>query len=165
MEAVLSLGANLGDRRETLRSALHALRAEIDVIAVSSVYETDPWGGVDQPDYFNIVALVDADGSPSDLLRLAQHIEQDHGRTRDVRWGARTLDIDVVMIDGVVSDDPELTLPHPHAHERAFVLVPWAELDPNAVLPGHGRVGDLAAKCEPSAVRLVGGLFDSKHHG
>jgi 2-amino-4-hydroxy-6-hydroxymethyldihydropteridine diphosphokinase len=151
--AVLSIGANLGDRLAHLRSVVTALHP----VAVSSVYETAPWGGVEQDDYLNAVVVVDDAGTDADgWLRTARALEAAAGRVREVRWGARTLDVDVVDVDGTVSADPELTLPHPRAHERAFVLVPWAEADPDAVLAGRGRVADLAAAAtaaDPGAVR------------
>jgi 2-amino-4-hydroxy-6-hydroxymethyldihydropteridine diphosphokinase len=147
--AVLSLGANLGDRAGTLRAALVALEGH-GLVARSTLYETPPWGPVEQPPYLNAIAVVRGDRDAAGWLVLAHELEQAAGRTREVRWGARTLDVDVVTVTGddgapVLSADPELTLPHPRAHERAFVLVPWLALDPGATLPGHGRVGDLVA--------------------
>ena len=140
--AVLSIGSNVGDRLAHLRSVVAALRP----VAVSPVYETAPWGGVEQDDYLNAILDVDDHGTDAyGWLAKARQLEQAAGRVRDVRWGPRTLDVDVVDVDGTTNPDPELTLPHPRAHERAFVLVPWAEVDPDAVLPGHGRVADLPA--------------------
>ncbi len=147
--AVLSLGANLGDRARALRTAIEALTAD-GLVARSVLYETPPWGPVEQPPYLNAIAIVRGPRSAAGWLARAQELEQAAGRTREVRWGARTLDVDVVTVTGddgrpVLSADPELILPHPRAHERAFVLVPWASLDPAAVLPGRGRVTDLLA--------------------
>jgi 2-amino-4-hydroxy-6-hydroxymethyldihydropteridine diphosphokinase len=158
--AVLSLGANLGDRAGTLRGALTTLADEGVLVARSTLYETPPWGPVEQPPYLNAVAVVRGPRTAADWLARAQELEQAAGRTRDVRWGARTLDVDVVTVtadDGtpVIADDPELTLPHPRAHERAFVLVPWAVLDPTAELPGRGRVSDLLAALPPEDVAAV----------
>jgi 2-amino-4-hydroxy-6-hydroxymethyldihydropteridine diphosphokinase len=157
--AVLSLGANLGDRAGTLRAAFTAL-ADDGLVARSALYETPPWGPVEQPPYLNAVALVRGPRDAAGWLARAHELEQAAGRTRDVRWGPRTLDVDVVAVTGddgapVVSDDPALTLPHPRAHERAFVLVPWAALDPGAELPGHGRVADLVAALPPDEVAAV----------
>jgi 2-amino-4-hydroxy-6-hydroxymethyldihydropteridine diphosphokinase len=157
--AVLSLGGNLGDRAGTLRTALVALK-EHGLIARSMLYETPPWGPVAQPPYLNAIAVVRGDRDRAGWLALAHDLEQAAGRTREVRWGARTLDVDVVTLtedDGtpVVSDDPELTLPHPRAHVRAFVLVPWLALDPTATLPGHGRVADLVADLPADDVAAV----------
>jgi 2-amino-4-hydroxy-6-hydroxymethyldihydropteridine diphosphokinase len=145
--AVLSLGGNLGDRAGTLRRALVALR-EHGLVARSILYETPPWGPVEQPPYLNAIAVVRGDRDAAGWLALAHELEQAAGRTRDVRFGPRTLDVDVVTVTGddgtaVLSDDPDLTLPHPRAAERAFVLVPWLALDPRAELPGYGRVADL----------------------
>jgi 2-amino-4-hydroxy-6-hydroxymethyldihydropteridine diphosphokinase len=140
--AVLSIGSNLGDRLAHLRSAVDGLGPA--VIAVSPVYESAPWGGVEQDDYLNAVVVAqDPDETPNGWLARAQALERAAGRTRQVRWGPRTLDVDVIDVDGTVSADPALTLPHPRAHERAFVLVPWHDVEPGAVLPGHGRIADL----------------------
>jgi 2-amino-4-hydroxy-6-hydroxymethyldihydropteridine diphosphokinase len=145
--AVLSLGSNLGDRLAHLRAGV----AVLEPVAVSPVYETAPWGGVEQDDFLNVVVLCDYDAD--EAWRRAVRAEEQEGRVRDVRWGPRTLDVDVVVADG---SDPALELPHPRAHERAFVLVPWLDVDPDAVLPGHGRVADLPV--DRSAVRRVGEL-------
>ena len=138
--AVLSIGSNLGDRLAHLRSVVAALGP----VAVSPVYETAPWGGVEQDDYLNAIVVVDDPGTDAyGWLARARELERAADRIREVRWGPRTLDVDVIDVDGGSNADPELTLPHPRAHERAFVLVPWADVDPDAVLPGHGRVADL----------------------
>jgi 2-amino-4-hydroxy-6-hydroxymethyldihydropteridine diphosphokinase len=145
--AVLSIGSNLGNRLETLQGAVDALADTpgVRVEAVSPVYETEPWG-VDpgsQPSYFNAVVILRTILSPSSLLERAQAVEDAFHRVRDERWGPRTLDVDIVSYADVVRDDPRLTLPHPRAHERAFVLAPWHDVDPGARLPGHGAVADL----------------------
>lgn len=147
--AVLSLGANLGDRAGTLREALVALAGQ-GMVARSVLYETPPWGPVEQPAYLNAVAVVRGDRDAAGWLALAHELERAAGRTREVRFGPRTLDVDVITVtadDGtpVISDDPDLILPHPRAHERAFVLVPWLAVDPGAELPGRGRARDLLA--------------------
>lgn len=159
-DAVLGLGGNVGDRLATLRSAVAALVALPGVSAVraSSVYETPPWGPVPQPPYLNAVALVSVELPALSLLHALQAIEAVHGRVRDVRWGPRTLDLDIVSYGSDVSAAPELTLPHPRAHERAFVLVPWLELDPLAALPGLGPVAPLLARLDTAGVRRVGPL-------
>lgn len=144
MTAVLSVGSNLGDRLAALQGALSVLRP----FAVSGVWETDPWGPVEQDDFLNAVLLVEADAA--EAWRRAVTAEAAAGRERDVRWGPRTLDVDVVTADG---EDDALELPHPRAHERAFVLVPWLDVDADAVLPGHGRVADLVAGLDTSTVR------------
>lgn len=144
--AVLSIGANLGDRLGQLRSVTDALAPQ--VVAVSPVYVTQPWGPVPQPDFLNAVVVVDdPTAAPRDWLVAGQRLEQAAGRLREVRWGARTLDVDVVCcrqrragsVVLVRSTDPSLTLPHPRAHERLFVLIPWLTVEPDAVLPVGGR--------------------------
>ena len=150
--AVLSVGSNLGDRLGHLQGAVDAMRPWL--VAVSPVYETAPWGPVPQDDYLNAILVVtDPAATPRDWLLRAQAAEQEAGRTRDVRWGPRTLDVDVVAVDGVRSDDPELTLPHPRAHERAFVLVPWHAVDPAAELDGQ-PVAALVEKVDRNEVHL-----------
>lgn len=142
--AVLSIGANLGDRAARLQSAVDAFRPWL--LAVSPVFRTPPWGPIRQDDFLNAVLIVaDPDADPGVWLDRAHAAEQAAGRTREVRWGPRTLDVDVVSVQGdgadasaeILSDDPDLTLPHPRAHERAFVLVPWLASEPNAML--HDR--------------------------
>lgn len=154
--AVLSLGSNLGDRGAHLRSAVAAL--EPYLLAVSGVYETPPWGDPDQPAYLNAAVVVrDETATARDWLARARAIEAAAGRERDPsrRFGPRTLDVDVIAVfapDGtpVVADDPELTLPHPRAHRRAFVLRPWIDIEPHARLAGHGWLTDLL-NAEPLA--------------
>lgn len=147
--AVISLGSNLGNRLETLQGAVDALEDTpgVRIKAVSPVYETDPWGVEpgSQPSYFNAVVVLKTTLPPSSLLERAHAVEDAFDRTRDERWGARTLDIDIVAYANVVDDDPRLTLPHPRAHERAFVLAPWYDVDPEAQVPGRGAVGELLA--------------------
>jgi 2-amino-4-hydroxy-6-hydroxymethyldihydropteridine diphosphokinase len=157
--AVLSLGANLGDRAAAIRSAITALAHE-GLVARSTLYETPPWGPVEQPPYLNAVVVVRGTRDARGWLERARELEEAAGRTREERWGPRTLDVDVVAVtedDGtpVVSADPQLTLPHPRAHERAFVLVPWLTLEPGANVPGRGRVADLVAALPPDEVAAV----------
>jgi 2-amino-4-hydroxy-6-hydroxymethyldihydropteridine diphosphokinase len=145
--AVLALGSNLGDRFATLQGAVTALldAPGIDAVAASPVYETDPVGGPDQPDFLNAVLVVDTSLSADLLLARAKATEDAFDRTREVEWGPRTLDVDVIAVGDETSDAPELTLPHPRAHERAFVLAPWHDVDADAEIPGQGRVADLLA--------------------
>ncbi|BCL22069.1 2-amino-4-hydroxy-6-hydroxymethyldihydropteridine diphosphokinase [Streptomyces tuirus] len=145
--AVIALGSNLGNRLETLQGAVDALgdTPGLRIKGVSPVYETEPWG-VDpgsQPAYFNAVVVLKTTLPPSSLLERAHAVEEAFHRVRDEHWGPRTLDVDIVSYADVVSDDPQLTLPHPRAHERAFVLAPWHDLDPEAQLPGRGPVAGL----------------------
>jgi 2-amino-4-hydroxy-6-hydroxymethyldihydropteridine diphosphokinase len=145
--AVISIGSNLGNRLETLQGAIDALEDTpgVRIKAVSPVYETEPWGVEpgSQPSYFNAVVVLKTTLPPSSLLERAHAVEEAFHRVRDERWGARTLDVDIVAYADVVSDDPHLTLPHPRAHERAFVLAPWHDVEPGAQLPGRGPVADL----------------------
>lgn len=148
--AVLSLGSNLGDRLAHLRAAVAGF-ADV-LVAASPVYETAPWGGVAQPDFLNAVLLVDDPATDAwGWLRRGQALEDAAGRVRRVRWGPRTLDVDVVTVEGVTSDDPALLLPHPGTPGRATVLRPWLDVDPDAVLPGHGPVAALLAALGPDA--------------
>ncbi|MFF5053348.1 2-amino-4-hydroxy-6-hydroxymethyldihydropteridine diphosphokinase [Micromonospora sp. NPDC000663] len=154
--AVLSLGSNLGDRLEHLRTAVATLGDAVRV--VSGVYETPPWGDADQPAYLNAVLLAeDRTATPRDWLERARVAELAAGRVRDPlrRFGPRTLDVDVIAVWGdddepVLSDDPELTLPHPRAHLRAFVLRPWIDIQPYGRLPGHGWLTDLLTSGPPA---------------
>jgi 2-amino-4-hydroxy-6-hydroxymethyldihydropteridine diphosphokinase len=155
--AILSIGSNLGDRYAHLLAAVHLLGES--VLLTSGVYETPPWGDTRQPPYLNAVLLVvDPKAAPADWLERARGIETAEGRVRDPqrRFGPRTIDVDVIAVwdsgdQPVLSDDPELTLPHPRAHERAFVLKPWLDLQPYARLPGHGWVTDLLNATELTA--------------
>lgn len=159
--AVLAMGSNLGDREAHLRGAVTGLGKA--VMAVSGVYETPPWGDPDQPHYLNAVVLaVDPAAAPKDWLAEAHRLEEAAGRVRDPerRFGPRTLDVDVIAVwddDGqpVTTDDPELTLPHPRAHLRAFVLRPWLDIQPYAQLPGYGWLYDLVR-----ATPVAGDLAD-----
>lgn len=146
--ALIGMGSNLGDRGQLLRSAVEQLRAApgVSVEAVSPIAITDPVGGPPgQPQFLNGVVRLSTELSPRELLALCQRIEADHDRVRLERWGPRTLDLDIIDFDGALMDDPELTIPHPRAHERAFVLFPWALLEPQAELAGS-RIAELAAQ-------------------
>lgn len=154
MTGVLSLGSNLGDRQAHLRAGLEVIAQHVALRAVSPLYETDPVGGPSQPAYLNCIAVVDVD-DPQEALHAAHAAEETRGRLRSTRWGPRTLDVDVISVDALVVDDPRLTLPHPRAHERAFVLAPWLDVDPDAVLPGRGQVRTLLRRLGRSGVRRV----------
>ncbi|KTS05851.1 2-amino-4-hydroxy-6-hydroxymethyldihydropteridine diphosphokinase [Microbacterium testaceum] len=149
VDAVVALGANLGDRAETLHAAIAALRAlplttavrvsaPLETVAVTLHGEDE-----DAPRYLNAVALVTTRLAPRPLLRELHRIEAEHGRVRRERWGDRTLDLDLIAYSDERIDDDDLTVPHPRAHEREFVLAPWVDVDPDADLPGRGRVQDL----------------------
>ena len=143
----LALGSNLGDRTATLQDAVAAIldSPAVTGVAISPVYETEPVGGPEQPDYLNAVLLLDTELPSLALLERAHAVEQAFGRERTEPNGARTLDIDVISVGDEVSADPALTLPHPRAHEREFVLRPLADVAPDLVLPGRGRVVELLA--------------------
>ncbi|WP_104086926.1 2-amino-4-hydroxy-6-hydroxymethyldihydropteridine diphosphokinase [Arthrobacter sp. GMC3] len=146
--AILALGSNLGERRGTLSAAVGDLvdRPEVRLVDVSPVVSTKAVGGPPgQPDFLNMVIAVDTSLDPYELLAHCQSVELAHHRVREVRWGARTLDVDIITYGDEQSQDPVLTLPHPRAQERAFVLYPWALMDPNAVLAGRS-VAELAAE-------------------
>jgi 2-amino-4-hydroxy-6-hydroxymethyldihydropteridine diphosphokinase len=154
-EVVLALGSNLGDRLARLRQAAELALTDpvLRDVRCSPVYETEPVGGPAQDDFFNAVLIADTAVSPLDVLRLAQSWEAKAGRERTVHWGPRTLDVDVIAVDAVRSHTPELTLPHPLAHTRAFVLAPWHDVNPDAVLAGHGPVVELLANLHYAGVR------------
>jgi 2-amino-4-hydroxy-6-hydroxymethyldihydropteridine diphosphokinase len=152
---VLALGSNLGDRLDILQGGVDAIAGipEVQVMAVSPVYETVPVGGPPQPDYLNAVVLARTTLPSRVLLDRLHEVEAAFDRVREVRWGPRTLDIDIVSVEGERGDDPVLTLPHPRAHERAFVLAPWHDADPEAELPGHASVAELLAAVGTSGIR------------
>lgn len=158
-KAYISLGSNQGDRMELLRKAVAMLNAKeaTRVLCASSVYETAPVGYVDQPPFLNAVVAIETELSPHELLAACQAIEAALGRVRTVRWGPRTIDLDIILIDDLQIDDERLTVPHPRMAERAFVLVPLAEIAPGAKSAGE-EVSVLAAKVsgDPAqGVRLV----------
>jgi 2-amino-4-hydroxy-6-hydroxymethyldihydropteridine diphosphokinase len=149
LPAVLALGSNLGDREATIRGALADIAAipGIRIVAVSTLIETAALKpqGIDEaaPAYLNGAVSITTTLEPQELLDRLNEVEQGHGRVRAERWGDRTLDIDIIAIDGLRIATDRLTVPHPRAHERDFVLRPWLEIEPDAVLPGHGRIDDL----------------------
>ncbi|TDV40708.1 2-amino-4-hydroxy-6-hydroxymethyldihydropteridine diphosphokinase [Actinophytocola oryzae] len=142
--AVLSIGSNTGDRFAYLKLAVDGLRDVL--VKVSPVYETAPWGVTDQPDFLNAVLVVESPSTDEwGWLSRAHDLEQAAGRVRERHWGPRTLDVDVVTVDGVTSDHPDLLLPHPGTPSRATVLIPWLAIEPDAELPGHGPIAALLA--------------------
>jgi 2-amino-4-hydroxy-6-hydroxymethyldihydropteridine diphosphokinase len=157
--AVLALGSNLGDRRQNLQGAVDGLfdAPGLGFRVVSPVYETRPVGGPDQPDYLNAVIAVETALPARAILDLAHAVEDALRRVREVRWGPRTIDVDLIVVGDESSDDPELTLPHPRAHERAFVLAPWHDIEPDAEIPGRGQVADLLGAIGLDGVRRAGG--------
>lgn len=173
VDAVVALGANLGDRRETIRRALERISRLplVDEVRVSELHETvavrldgpDP----DAPGYVNAVAIVSTRLAPEVLLGMLHAIEDEHGRERRERWGDRTLDLDLITYGDVTSDDPRLLLPHPRAAGRLFVLDPWLSVDPEGEIPGRGRIADLAAALRTDAAGAgdSGGTGDDAGRG
>ena len=153
-KVVFSLGSNEGDSATILTEAVEFLAETPDVIIVdvSPVYETTPVGGPNQPDFLNLVVVAESTLEPLTLLDRAFAIEENFGRSREVVNGPRTLDIDIVMVGKRISED-HLELPHPRAHERAFVLVPWLDIDPEGVIEGRGPIAELVAGLDASGVR------------
>ena len=156
MKATIGLGSNMGDRFSYLQQALDSLNTVtgVQVHSVSPVYETDPVGGPEQEKYLNAVAVLKTVLTPHQLLAETQQIEQEANRQRNERWGPRTLDLDLLAMDSEVVSTEDLDLPHPRAHERGFVLLPWSMLDPDYLLPGYGSVADLLTRVDVSGVRL-----------
>ncbi|MBC7462985.1 MAG: 2-amino-4-hydroxy-6-hydroxymethyldihydropteridine diphosphokinase [Actinobacteria bacterium] len=146
MRAIIALGANLDEPAQNVELAISILDQSTDLVERSSLYKTKPVGGPEQPDYVNAVCIVETQLPPHDLLHVLQGIEKSMGRVRDVKWGPRVIDCDLIAYDDFILDDEELTLPHPRAHERRFVLEPWLEIDPTAVLTGHGPVSAILAQ-------------------
>ena len=155
--AALSLGGNMGDVAQSFSIALQALRdhPHISSLRASRIYVTPPWGKTDQPDFLNMAVAFETSLSPHELLALIRNIEEQGGRKREERWGPRTLDLDIIVYGDAFIDDAQLQIPHPRAHERAFVLVPLAEILPDAKLQGR-TVRELAQDCDTSAMRVAG---------
>jgi 2-amino-4-hydroxy-6-hydroxymethyldihydropteridine diphosphokinase len=145
MKAVIALGANIGNPREQMDIAIALLRESLEVTAVSSFFRTIPVGGPEQPDYLNAVCIAETELPAAELLALLHGIEKTLGRERIERWGPRTIDLDLIQYGSILSYAEELVLPHPRAHERRFVLEPWAEIEPDAILLTHGKISDLLA--------------------
>ena len=143
MKAVIAIGSNIGDTKANLDLALKLLREATDVKQVSSYYSTKPVGYTDQPDFLNAVCIIESELPAMALLAMLQGIEKVMGRERTIKWGPRTIDLDIIQYGDLISKAEELTLPHPRAHERKFVLEPWHEIEPDAILLTHGKISDL----------------------
>lgn len=159
--AVIGLGSNVGERLDNLQGAIDALLSspEVHAVAASPVYETEPVGGPPgQPHYLNAVLIVDTTLSARSVIERAQAVEEAFGRERREQWGPRTLDVDLLALGDTVLDEGDVVVPHPRAHERAFVLAPWYDVDPEAVVPGRGRVADLLVGVDRSGVTRVDGM-------
>jgi len=152
VRAYVGVGANLGDRERTIRRAIDILAAQpgIELVGVSPLRETEPWGPVEQPAYLNGAVALDTELAPRDLLDVLLDVEQSLGRDRstEVRFGPRTLDLDLLVHGDLAHDEPGLTLPHPRLHERRFALEPLADLDPELVVTGWGTVSELLASLD-----------------
>ena len=143
MKAVIALGANIGNPKEQMDIAVALLKESLEVSAISSYFTTAPVGGPEQPDYLNAVCIAESELPAADLLALLHGIEKALGRERIERWGPRTIDLDLIQYGTILSYADELLLPHPRAHERRFVLEPWCEIEPDALLLTHGKISDL----------------------
>lgn len=154
MRAAIAIGSNIGERLTYLQDAVDQLASLGDVIAVSAVYETDPVGGPEQQDFLNAVVVIETELEPVALLNAGHLIEQNAHRERIEHWGPRTLDVDVLAVGQQVINNDEINLPHPRAHERGFVLVPWNDVDPDFNLVGYGRISELVTRVDVSGVRL-----------
>ena len=146
MKAVVALGANIGNPLEQMNVAIALLREATDVKAVSRYISTKPVGGPVQTDYLNAVCILESDLPAIDLLAMLQGIEKTLGRERIEHWGPRTIDLDLIQYGSLLSAADELQLPHPRAHERRFVLEPWFEIEPDAILLTHGKISELLAQ-------------------
>ena len=146
MKAVIALGANIGNPREQMDLAVALLKESLEITAISSYYVTKPVGGPEQPDYLNAVCLAESELPAAELLALLHGIEKVLGRERIERWGPRTIDLDLIQYGAILSYAEELQLPHPRAHERRFVLEPWVEIEPDALLLTHGKISELLAQ-------------------
>ena len=140
MKAVIALGSNLGNRKLYIDSAVAELAKVIEITHLSTNHETDPVGGPEQPKYLNAIAIAETELDPRELLIIMLEIENRLGRKREVHWGPRTIDLDLIVFGDEVIDSEVLVLPHPRAHERKFVLEPWLEIDPGAYIPGIGEI-------------------------
>jgi 2-amino-4-hydroxy-6-hydroxymethyldihydropteridine diphosphokinase len=143
MKAVVALGANLENPADAIQMAIALLKESTDVKLISSLYETEPVGGPEQPNYINAVCILESDLPALDLLALLHGIEKSMGRIRIEKWGPRVIDLDLIQYGNILSSSEELEIPHPRAFERKFVLEPWYEIEPDAVLLTHGPISQL----------------------
>ena len=146
MRAVISLGANIGDPKAQMDLAVAMLREAMEVVSVSDYLSTKPVSDIEQPDYLNAICIAESHLPALDLLAVLNGIEKTLGRERFEKWGPRTIDLDLIQYGSLLSSAEELTLPHPRAHERRFVLEPWISIDPEAILLTHGKVSELLAQ-------------------
>jgi 2-amino-4-hydroxy-6-hydroxymethyldihydropteridine diphosphokinase len=157
MRVYIGLGSNLEQPQQQILTAIHDIEAivGVELVAQSSLYHSPPMGPQDQPDYINAVVAVDTELAPLALLDALQHIEQSHGRVRKRHWGERTLDLDILLVDDKVISETRLTVPHPGIAERAFVVYPLAEIAPDLLIPGKGKLSDIQAECPLDGLKQV----------
>lgn len=148
MKAVIALGSNLGNRELYIDSAVAELAKIIEITHLSTNHETDPVGGPEQPKYLNAIAIGETELDPRELLIVMLEIENKLGRKREVHWGPRTIDLDLIVFGDEIIDSETLVLPHPRAHERKFVLEPWLEIEPDAYIPGIGEIENILQRIE-----------------
>ncbi|MFM8621373.1 MAG: 2-amino-4-hydroxy-6-hydroxymethyldihydropteridine diphosphokinase [Candidatus Nanopelagicaceae bacterium] len=146
MKAVIALGSNIGEPKANLDLAIALLKEATNLKKASSYYVTKPVGYEDQPDFLNAVCIIESELPAMELLKMLQGIEKAMGRERTIKWGPRNIDLDIIQYGSLLSKAEELTLPHPRAHERKFVLEPWHEIEPDAVLLTHGKIAELLTK-------------------
>lgn len=153
----IALGTNLGKRKANLRAAIKALPPDVTVLAESHVYETPPWGYEDQPAFLNMAVKAETEMEPEPLLKYLKQLEVELGREQNFRWGPRLIDLDILFYDDLVIDTPPLVIPHPRLHERAFVLVPLADVAPEVVHPVLQRtVSELLTRIDRQGINRIG---------
>ena len=152
--AYLSIGTNLGNRKNNIETAITLLKAlpDTSVVKVSKIYETEPWGYTNQDKFLNVCVLIETGLNPKELLYKCQDIENELKRVRDVRWGPRTIDVDILLYDDIISEDESLIIPHPRIHERAFVLIPLRDLDKDIIIKNQ-NMEYWISKLDPSEVK------------
>lgn len=148
----LGIGSNLGDRQANIEQALEELKKQVDILHVSAFYETEPVGYADQPWFLNVVLAGETSLAPRELLTFTQGVEQALKRVKTIRWGPRSIDVDILLYEGITLDTPELTIPHPRMTQRNFVLVPLAEIAPDLTLEGR-PIGELLAALDGEEIR------------
>jgi 2-amino-4-hydroxy-6-hydroxymethyldihydropteridine diphosphokinase len=152
----IALGTNLGDRKSNLRTAIDAMPPDVKVVAESHIYETPPWGYEDQPAFLNMVVKAETDLGPEALLKYLKQLEVELGREGNFRWGPRLIDLDILFYDDLVINTPPLIIPHPRLHERAFVLVPLADISPDFIHPViEKRISALLDEVDTQGIKRI----------
>ena len=145
MKAVIALGSNLDEPEKNIELAISLIADSTNLLVRSSLFKTKPVSGPSQPDYINAVCIIESILPPLELLNMLHGVEKSMGRVRNEKWGPRVIDCDLIAYGDFINQTELLTLPHPRAHQRRFVLEPWHEIDPDAVIPGHGRIAEILA--------------------